>query len=311
MEKNNFGKENSVTMEKDTLHRFLIENTQVRGEWIHLDQAWQDILNCSSYPAPLRRVLGEAAAAVCLLSATIKFEGSLILQINGSGPVTMLVMQATSEGEIRGMAQWDKDHAEDLSSTDLEDLFGEGQIVISIVTDKENERYQGIVGLEGESLSECLQTYFEQSEQLDTRIHLAADDESAAGLLIQSLPDQQYDKTGIVVDDSWDRAVILTNTIQNDELLSLDARELLHRLFNEDDLRLFEPQTINYQCTCSQQKIEDMIRSIGKEEASSIIEEQKAIEINCDFCNTHYSLDAIDVQRVFDDQISEGNSSLH
>ena len=294
-------------MEKDTLHRFLIENTQVRGEWIHLDESWQEILNCSDYPAPLRQVLGEAAAAVCLMSATIKFEGSLILQISGSGPVSRLVMQATSEGEIRGLAQWDGE----LSTTNLQELFGEGQIVISILTDRESDRYQGIVGLEGETLSDCLQTYFEQSEQLNTRIHLAADHESAAGLLIQSLPDQEYDKTDLVIDDSWDRAVILTDTLKDEELLTLDANTLLYRLFNEDDLRLFDPQKISYQCSCSQKKIEKMIHSLGKKEASEIILDQTLIEINCDFCNTKYSLDAIDVERVFDKQITDGNSSLH
>ncbi len=294
-------------MERDTLHRFLIENTQVRGEWVHLDESWQEILNCSDYPPPLRRVLGEAAAAVCLMSATIKFKGSLILQISGSGPVSRLVMQATSEGEIRGLAQWDGE----LSTTSLPELFGEGQIVISILTNRESDRYQGIVDLGGETLADCLQTYFEQSEQLNTRIHLAADHESAAGLLIQSLPNQQYDKTETTDDDSWNHAVILTDTLKDEELLSLDANILLHRLFNEDDLRLFDPQTIHYKCSCSQEKIENMIRSLGKEEACEIIQEQTLIEINCDFCNTKYSLDAIDVERVFDSQITDGNSSLH
>ena len=294
-------------MEKDTLHRFLIENTQVRGEWIHLDESWQEILNCSDYPAQLRQVLGEAAAAVCLMSATIKFEGSLILQISGNGPVSRLVMQATSEGEIRGLAQWDGE----LSTHNLQELFGEGQIVISILTDRESDRYQGIVGLEGETLSDCLQTYFEQSEQLNTRVHLAANHESAAGLLIQSLPDQEYDKTDVIIDDSWDRAVILTDTLKDEELLTLDTNTLLYHLFNEDDLRLFDPQKISYQCSCSQKKIEDMIHSLGKEEASEIILDQTLIEINCDFCNTKYSLDAIDVERVFDSQIADGNSSLH
>ena len=241
------------------------------------------------------------------MSATIKFEGSLILQISGSGPVSRLVMQATSEGEIRGLAQWDGE----LSTTNLPELFGEGQIVISVLTNRESDRYQGIVGLEGQTLSDCLQTYFEQSEQLNTRIHLTADHESAAGLLIQSLPDQQYDKTDVIADDSWDHAVILTDTLKDEELLTIDATTLLYRLFNEDDLRLFDQKKIFYQCSCSQKKIENMIHSLGKEEANEIILEQTLIEINCDFCNTKYSLDAIDVERVFDSKIAGGNSSLH
>lgn len=290
-------------MEQDTLHRFLIENTQVRGEWVHLDESWQNILTNSPCPAPLRQVLGEAAAAVCLMSATIKFKGSLILQINGNGPVSMLVMQATSEGEIRGLAHWDGD----LPMSSLPDLFGEGRIVISIITNKDNDRYQGVVGLEGQTLADCLQTYFEQSEQLNTRLHLAADHATAAGLLIQRLPEQQADQD----EDSWERAVSLTDTLQAEELLTLDASSLLYRLFHEEDLRLFDPQAIRYQCSCSQEKIEEMIRSLGKEEAHSIIDEQSLIEINCDFCNTRYTLDAIDVERVFDIQITGNSHSLH
>ncbi len=297
-------------MEQDTLHRFLIENTQIRGEWVHLDKAWGEILSNTVYPAALQNVLGEAAAAVCLLSATIKFEGSLILQINGSGPVSMLVMQATSEGEIRGMANWESEE-NDLSESDFPDLFGEGQIVISVITDKDNERYQGITNLEGKTLSDCLQTYFEHSEQLQTKVHLAADHSSAAGLLLQSLPDQKYDQTNILDDDGWDRSVALSDTVKAEELLTLDIKTLLHRLFHEENLRLFEPKDIRYQCSCSQQKIEEMIQSIGKSEANKIIVEHTKIEINCDFCNTQYSLDAIDVERVFDSQISDGNSSLH
>ncbi|MFK8068914.1 MAG: Hsp33 family molecular chaperone HslO [Gammaproteobacteria bacterium] len=297
-------------MEKDTLHRFLIENTQVRGEWVHLDKTWEEIQGDTVYPAALQKVLGEAAAAVCLLSATIKFEGSLILQINSSGPVSMLVMQATSEGEIRGMANWERD-GNDLAESDFRGLFTDGQLVISVITDKENDRYQGIVSLEGETLADCLQTYFEQSEQLETRLHLAADQKSAAGLLLQSLPEQKYDQTIIQDDDSWDRSVALSDTVTKEELLTIDIKTLLHRLFHEENLRLFEPKDIRFQCSCSQEKIEEMIRSIGKEEANKIIDENTQIEINCDFCNTQYSLDAIDVERVFDDQIRKGNTSLH
>ncbi len=295
-------------MDRDTLHRFLIENTDVRGVWVHLDSAWQKVLECREYPAPLREILGQAAAAVCLMSATIKFEGSLILQISGTGPVTLLVMQATSDGRIRGMAQWTGEPA----SEKLVDVFGEGRIVISILTEEDSDRYQGIVRLEGEDLAHCLQNYFEQSEQIPTRIHLAADHEMASGLLIQSLPspDQQarYDT---IDDDSWNHAVCLTDTIKKEELLKLDVETLLHRLFHDEDVRLSEPKRIHYECTCSQDRIEDMIRSLGKEEALSILEDEELIKINCDFCNTKYTLDAIDVERVFDRQISEGNQSLH
>lgn len=303
-------------MDRDTLRPFIIENTDIRGEWVHLDESWQELLGSSKYPAAVRQILGEAAAAVCLLAATIKFDGSLILQINGTGPINMLVVQATSDGHIRGLAQIDEQAEAQQSGSRIPDLFGQGQIVISIVTEKDNERYQGIIVLQGDTLAQCLDDYFKQSEQIPTRIYLTSDDSSAAGLLIQQLPGKDTSDEPLISDpkddnsDSWAKASNLTNTLTSVELLTLDINTLLHRLFHEDDLRLFDGSNISYQCSCSREKIESTIRSLGKAEVIEIIDEQEKIEIHCDFCNTLYSLDAIDIEGIFNQQISHGPRSL-
>lgn len=306
-------------IEHDTLRRFLIENTQVRGEWIHLEDAWQQIRQCRDYPAPVATLLGEATAAICLLSATLKFEGSLILQINSTGPITMLVVQATSQGEIRGLARFEEDFFnEPALTTDLtlRQLFGDGQIVISIVNENNTsaqDRYQGIVALDGASLADCLQAYFEQSEQLQTRLYLTANDDIAAGLLLQRLPgtDQTHHELSDKENEDWDHATALTDTIKPEELLELDKEELLHRLFHEQDVRLFDGNPICFQCTCSTIKIEDAIRSLGKAEAEDVLAEQGKIEIQCEFCHRKYVMDAIDIARIFDENIRPQNPSIH
>ena len=275
--------------EKDTLHRFIIERTNVRGEWVHLDATWQAVLERADYPDAVRETLGEAMAAVALLAATIKFEGSLILQINGDGPLKMLVVQATGQRTLRGLAHWEGD----VPAGDLISRFGNGRIVITIDPGEGKERYQGVVGLIGDNLTEALEDYFERSEQLPTRLWLASDQGSAAGLLLQRLPGAEPDP------DAWNRATMLAETVSGEELLGLDASEVLRRLYHEEDVRLFGREPVSFRCTCSRERVEDMIRSLGVEEARGIIEEQGSISVNCDFCNAHYGLDAVDVEKLF------------
>jgi len=285
----------------DKLHRFFIENLHVRGEWVSLKQSWQEIQKNSHYPDPIRNVLGEALAAISLLAESLKFDGSLILQIRGTAPVTMLVVQASSEGTIRGIARW-QDNVEISTDATFNELFGAGTMVISVENKpkagaQQGERYQSLVSLEGESLSECFSEYFAQSEQLKTKMWLAVDDKTAAGILLQSLPSEGADS------NDWNHAVTLADTLSNDkgndELRNLDAETLLHRLYHEEELRLYDAKSIRFECSCSQQKIENTILSLGGEEATGIIEEQGTISIDCEFCNTHYELDSVDVSRIF------------
>ncbi len=296
-------------MTSDKLQRFLIENTNVRGELVQLDQAWQTLQATASYPAPIRKVLGEALAAVSLLATTLKFNGSLILQINASAPVHLLVVQATSDNTVRGLAKWNKEIPD---NADFKDLFTDGRIIITIESNDGSERYQSIVSLDGDSLADSLASYFETSEQLQTRLWLAANDQTATGLLLQRLPESDTDKHSIESEDeNWNRTLALTETISSEELLTLDSETILHRLYHEEELRLFDAENIKFKCQCSQQKIEQMVTSLGKDEAWEIITKQGKIEVDCEFCNSHYELDNIDVEHLFNNASAPTTDSIH
>jgi len=288
----------------DKIYRFLIDNANVRGEWVQLDAAWQALNERAEYPAPVRQMLGEALAAVALLSATIKYKGTLVVQVNGGAPLNLLVVQASSEGKLRGMARWNGDV--DVEPT-VPNLFGEKATLVITVEPEEakGDRYQSIVNLEGESLSECLTAYFEQSEQLKTRLELAVGESSVAGLMVQRLPGDAED------DDGWNRTRMLAETVKPEELLTLDVETLLHRLFHEEHLRLFDGEDLAFECSCSQQKVDSMLLNLGREEAENTLREQGSIEVDCDFCNMHYSVDEIDLARIFSETVVTGNDSIH
>ena len=304
----------------DKLHRFILENLHVRGEWVSLEASWQEIQKTADYPKAVRNVLGEALAAISLLAESLKFDGSLILQIRGTQPITMLVVQATSAGGLRGIAHWNGEIPEDAT---FKQLFGEGTIIISAEPSSSGKgnRYQSLIALQGESLADCLKDYFEQSEQLKTQLWLAVDDEKVAGLMLQALPrssddDQNPDQN---LEITWQHAIVLADTIKDQELLDLDAETLLHRLYHDDDVRLFDANPLRFECTCSQIKIDNAIRSMGEAEALDIIKEQGSIGIDCEFCNTHYEFDKVDVNKLFvaedvtvvDDTPNDLGNSVH
>lgn len=278
------------------LHRFIFENTHVRGEWVTLQSAWQEIQQKSNYPDAVRNVLGESLAAISLLAESLKLEGSLVLQIRGTQPVTMLVVQATSDGGVRGIAKWDGEISDDAT---FSELFGNGTMVISVEQKNGGDRYQSLVSLQGANLAECLGEYFNQSEQLQTKLWLSADKNRAAGFMLQSLPADDTNHKNELDNDGWQHATVLADTLSTQELLELDVDVLLHRLYHEDDVRLFDAQKLRFECTCSQEKIENTVRSIGETEANEIVEEQGSISIDCEFCNTHYELDKVDLKRLF------------
>ena len=289
----------------DKIHRFSIENLHVRGEWVSLKSTWKEIQKTADYPEPLRHVLGEALAAISLLAESLKFDGSLILQIRGTQPVTMLVVQASSKGTVRAIAHW---NGELPKNATFNELFGAGTMVISVENNpkpgqNKGERYQSLVSLDGETLADCLKEYFAQSEQLSTRLWLAADDDCVAGLMLQSLPSD--DESDIKDDqEGWHHASILADTLKDEELLTLDAQELLHRLYHEEDLRLYDAKPIAFKCTCSQEKIDNAVYSLGEIEATELVKKQGAINVDCEFCNKKYTLDNIDVIRIFSEKES-------
>lgn len=279
---------------KDTLRRFLFENLAVRGELVHLDATWQAILERHTYPKAVQNILGELMSAVSLLIATLKFNGQLIAQIKGNGPVSLLVVEGSSEKTLRAMALCEEE-INVLPDESLQGLFGDAQLVITLEP-AQGERYQGIVELTGEKLADALTDYLLRSEQLDTKLWLIADDKQTAGLLIQKLPETEKLDSDV---DGWNRIQQLSSTIKNNELLELSAEEIIHRLYHEEDVRVFESELISFRCSCSHERVANMLRSLGAEEAQSIIKEQSKIEVACEFCNHNYSFDAVDVEQLF------------
>lgn len=298
---------------KDTLRRFLFENLAVRGELVHLDATWQAVRERHDYPMPVQKVLGELMAAVSLLIATLKFDGQLIAQIQGNGPVKLLVVEGTTEKTLRATANV-SDDIENIADNSLKTLFGDGRLVITLEPEQ-GERYQGIVDLSGDTLADALTDYLLRSEQLDTDLWLAANEEQAAGLLIQKLPDTEHIKsTSNIISfdsaeenkdlDGWNRIQQLSATIKDEELLQLSPEEILHRLFHEEDVRLFPAEVISFRCSCSRERVANMLRSLGVDEVKSMIAELSTIDVACEFCQHKYSFDAVDAEQLFSSSIT-------
>lgn len=274
----------------DVLQRFVFEATPIRGEIVHLDQTWRTVLERHHYPEVLRDKLGELMAAAALLAATLKLRGSLILQIQGSGPVSLLVVECTGDMTMRATAKWEGE----LPQGGLAELVGSGRFAITLDPQDGSQAYQGIVALEGNSVAEILENYMLRSEQLDTRLVLSANDKQAAGMLLQKLPGKPDQD-----EDAWNRAGKFLETVTPQELMELAPETLLHRLFHEDDIRVFEPQPVSFYCRCSRSGVANMLKMLGKEEVQSILEERSNIEVNCEFCNQQYTFDSVDADQLF------------
>ncbi len=276
----------------DTLQRFLLEGSSVRGELVHLDHTWTTMLDGRGYPEPVRGVLGEFAAAIALLASTLKFNGSLILQIQGDGPVSLLVVECDGQGTMRAMAKWG-----DLPSQGgLRELIGDGKLVMTIDPKSGRERYQGIVELQGESVADVLMTYMRRSEQLPTRMWLAADGERACGMLLQRMPGSAGSE---YADEDWNRANVLAETVTRDELLQLPPQQIIHRLYHEEDVRLFDPRPLRFGCSCSRDRVIRTLRILGYQDLQQLLKDRGKVSVDCEFCNQHYEFDAVDVEQIF------------
>lgn len=279
----------------DALRRFMFEDFPVRGEIVRLEQSWQAVLEREAYPPAVRAVLGEAMAACVLLASTLKFDGLLTLQIQGTGDLHLLVAQCGSDLSVRGLAKWKG--ADPRGS--LAELTGGGRLAITIERRKDRERYQGIVLADTDTLAGCLEAYFAQSEQLPTRIWLAADGGAAAGMLLQQLPARE---AGPGADsDGWQRAGILADTVSAGELLTLEAGALLRRLFHEEDVRLADRRPVAFRCSCTRQRVEAALRLLGRAELDGLLATEGQIEVRCEFCNKAYELDSVDVEQLLAD----------
>lgn len=282
----------------------MFEHAAVRGEIVHLGTTWQAVLERRDYPPALRTLLGELMAAAALLSATLKFTGSLIMQVQGEGPVKLLVVECGADLTMRAMAHWDGD----LADTDLPGLVGEGRFVITIDPKKgSRQTYQGIVDLEGGSVAAVLENYMRRSEQLDTRLWLAADAHGAAGMLLQKLPAAGEDTDA----DAWNRATHLGATVKPRELLNVSAPEIIRRLFHEEDIRLFDSTPVHFGCNCSRERVSNALRMLGPDEVHSLLQETGTIEADCEFCNRCYVFDAVDAEQVFAANPVEAGQTRH
>ena len=278
----------------DSLQRFLLEGTPVRGEIVRLDATWRAVLERRDYPEPLERLLGEMMAAGALLSATLKFDGALIMQMQGEGPVRLLVVEVTSEHTLRATAKWEGD----IECGGIRSLLGNGKFVITIAPESGKQAYQGVVSLDGDTVSEVLEHYMAKSEQLDTRLWLASDESKAGGMLLQRLPEHpEYDE------DAWNRATTIGETITKQELLTLPARDIIHRLYHQEDIRLFEERPTAFRCSCTRDRVTAMLRLLGREEVRSILTERDHVEVACEFCGRQYVFDSVDAEQVFASEI--------
>ena len=304
---------------QDELHKFIFEGLPVRGMLVRLGPSWQEALRRretrGAYPAPVRALLGEMAAAATLMQANIKFDGALILQVFGDGPLKLAVAEVLPDLSFRATATVLGEVAADAGLAALLNLHGQGRCAITL--DPQDKRggaqpYQGVVGLRGDageplqSLAEVLEHYMLQSEQLDTRLLLAASDSGAAGLLIQRLPvegegnlERQQREDEIGLNEAFNRIAVLTATLTREELLGLDADTLLRRLYWEEDLRRFAPLLPHFACRCSRLRVRRMLLGLGADEVHGIVAERGEVEIGCEFCGLQYRFDAVDVGELF------------
>ncbi len=304
------------------LQKFLFEGLPVRGMVVRLSDAWQEVLRrrltVGQHPPELRVLLGEMAAAGVLMQANIKFNGALVLQVFGDGPVKLAVVEVQPDLGFRATAKVVGEVPAGAQLEAMLNVHGQGRCAITLDPKDKfpgQQPYQGVVPLHGDQreplqqVQQVLEHYMLQSEQLDTRLVLAANDEVAAGLLIQRLPVEgahnlqggaaRRNEDDIGLSEAFNRIAMLAATLTREELLALAPEQILHRLFWEETLRVFEPDIPRFACTCSRERVRSMLRGLGREESDSLIAERGEVEVGCEFCGLQYRFDAVDVGEMF------------
>ena len=299
-----------IKITQDTLQKFIFDNAAVKGELVEISDTWREVQARHDYPPAVKTVLGEMLAAAALLSANLKFNGAIIMQIHGDGPVRLLVVECDSGLRLRATAKLGEGAvvADDASLTDLLNVSGKGRFVITLDPLEKmpgQQPYQGIVPLDGDDMATVIENYMLRSEQLDTRLWLAADGTIARGLLLQKLPrhsgkDDQVEQASEADElETWNRAVMLASTLKQEELLSTDIQTLMNRLFWEETIRVFEPAHPHFHCSCTREKVGNMLKMLGREEVEDALCELGHLGINCDFCGKHYDFDKVDCAQLF------------
>jgi molecular chaperone Hsp33 len=282
---------------RDTLQRFLFERYPIRGSRVHLDATWQAVLERHTYPDAVKQLMGEMMSAAVLLATTLKVQGRMIMQIQGNGPLKLMVVECTNTLALRAVAKCD----DEIQVSSLSELVGDGQLLITLEAEHQKERYQSIVELKGNSLAEALSAYLNQSDQLATYMWLAADPQQSGGLLIQRLPETGMEKDN----DAWNRVCQLSNTISEAELLELSHQELIHRLYHEEDVRVFETEPVCFRCSCSRERVSSMLVTLGYDEVKDMLQEKGILEVACEFCYHKYQFDEVDVEQLFASSIPQ------
>lgn len=293
----------------DFTQRFIFTDSDVRGELVCLEESYAHVLAKHDYPEPVSTLLGELMAAAALLISTVKFDGLLILQARSSGAVPLLMVECSSNREMRAIARYEE--AQIAADASLPDMMPEGVLAITIEP-KQGQRYQGVVSLAGENIASCLEGYFSSSEQLPSLFILQADGRRARGLLLQQLPAE------VIVDEearqaSWQHVTTLAQTLTAEELLGLGNQAILYRLYHEENLELFATQHLTFKCSCSQERSGNALQSLGREDVEKLLDEQDGcIEIDCQFCNQKYKFNAQDVTKIFSQQsVNSQLSTVH
>jgi molecular chaperone Hsp33 len=286
-------------MPADSVTPFGFESLPVRGALIHLSRAWRRMLRDHDYDAILTETLGHAAAATGLVAQSLKFDGAVTLQILGGSALQMLVMQVTSELDIRGMAAV----TDNAGASDFADLTRNAKCAVTV--DSGGKPYQGIVEIDEFSLAASLEHYFARSMQVPSHIALVADDDVAAGILLQRVPGERIDP------DDWLRLRLLVQTLTVDDFEGEAGLQLIGKLFAEDDVRVYEPRPVEFRCRCTAAKTEDVLRMLGEDEARDTLAEQGRIEVTCEYCGRRRHFDAVDVERLFSDNVVAVPDSLH
>lgn len=315
-----------ISAPRDLVRRFIFENQPVRGHWVHLESAWRELRAHSSYPPAVTELLGQALVASVLLAATLKFRGTLTFQLQGNGAVSLLVAQCTHDFRVRAVARYDAEAVRRLSSGHSEadgraapfrPLAGDdGRITVTVEAEEKSLRYQGVVPLSGNSLAESLEAYFASSEQLPTRVLLAADESHGAGMLVQKLPQSGAadEDTGdsMAVEEAWEGAQRGIAQLHPSRLSDRSVEELLAQGFPGRDLRLFRGAPVRFECRCSEGRVTGLLRALGPEEVRDVLREQGSVTVTCEFCHHPYHFDPADIEALFaDDAVSGGSDSIH
>jgi len=294
---------------KDSLQRFLFEHAAIRGEMVRLNATWQEVLQRHAYPGSVKNLLGEMMAASALLSAMLKFDGSLIIQIQGSGPLTLAVAECTSHRNLRAIANWH----DDLAGADtLQQMIGTGSLAITIEP-KQGRRYQGIVDVSVGGLVGAIEDYMLRSQQLETKMWLTVGETQVSGMLLQKLPEPEDKFRRVLLEedtDAWNRITTLADTVHDDELSDLPFEQLLRRLFYEEDVRVFETEPVSFRCSCTRDRVRNTLKMLGYQEIISLFEEHQTVRVNCEFCNHLYEFDRVDIEALFASDVKMDGSQV-